>query len=444
MCCIFIKWYRMNSDSSIVTSNETKRLIYFIGHKNQPRSVLITQVCRDFETFRAFFSGEFASRTLSNLYNLHTVRGIIKEGVLVFETSMSGPHHYFGYLNPMKKHTLEFKNGFPLYREVKHEGSSIARLELPDEYITSICEYKWIQGNHVTQEMRERYSIKHEVANPLLNIDTGKVFLSTDSLFENPGIFELPNKTLHFRILTEAYKYDLSRFHAQIVPNHIPFGFDLKNVQKHKHAQHKLRIVTYNYGDRYIEDYILPGNGIFIERHEFIQAISPMNEQCGGYVLLGREVDGKSVELIAATVPYGYTLLVDVGCIHGDSTLTGLYSMAMTGNHHAMSTADTVFMKSTTNRKSVAITTDPVLPRIPGMKGDSFLLTSDAMSETSLREISRKLREEILKSHDCITSLWFEPVFNTSQSLLALAQTTGLGRWHPFIENAGGKYKVDE
>jgi hypothetical protein len=56
--------------------------------------------------------------------------------------------------------------------------------------------------------------------------------------------------------------------------------------------------------------------------------------------MLGREVtanDGRShLELIACPVPFGFTLLVDVGSIHGDSTLTGLYMMAMTGNHKAM------------------------------------------------------------------------------------------------------------
>ncbi len=45
-----------------------------------------------------------------------------------------------------------------------------------------------------------------------------------------------------------------------------------------------------------------------------------MNSKCGGFVLLGREVDGV-LELIALPVPYGYTLLVDVQAIHGDSNL---------------------------------------------------------------------------------------------------------------------------
>ena len=75
--------------------------------------------------------------------------------------------------------------------------------------------------------------------------------------------------------------------------------------------------------------------------------------------MLGREVtarDGNShLELIACPVPFGFTLLVDVGSIHGDSTLTGLYMMAMTGNHHAMSTADTVYLKHRETRGNVLV-----------------------------------------------------------------------------------------
>jgi len=145
--------------------------------------------------------------------------------------------------------------------------------------------------------------------------------------------------------------------------------------------------VTYNYGDRYYEDYLMNGSGAFIERHEFIQAITPLNKQCGGFVILGREVtDGvskKRLELVACPVPFGYTLLVDVGSIHGDSTLTGLYMMAMTGNHVAMKTADSVFLKHRETKKNVRVSTVPQLPTVSGLT--SLLITSDQKSLETLR-----------------------------------------------------------
>jgi len=100
------------------------------------------------------------------------------------------------------------------------------------------------------------------------------------------------------------------------------------------------------------------GSGVFIERHEFIQSITPLSPSCGGFVILGREIEAnelgkKCLELIACAIPFGFTLLVDVGAIHGDSTLTGEFMMAMTGNHKAMKTADTVFLKHRSTRRNV-------------------------------------------------------------------------------------------
>ena len=77
------------------TSHNTKRLIYFKGHNKQKNSVLITQICKNYETCSKIFTGECASRTFWNLYNLHTVRGLLNtNNELIYTTSMSGPHHY--------------------------------------------------------------------------------------------------------------------------------------------------------------------------------------------------------------------------------------------------------------------------------------------------------------------------------------------------------------
>lgn len=101
----------------------------------------------------------------------------------------------------------------------------------------------------------------------------------------------------------------------------------------------------------------MKGNGLFIEKHHFIQSISPCHSTCGGFVILGRE-KGNILQLIAIRIPFGSTLLVDAMAIHGDSTLTGLFVMSMTGNHHAMATADTVFLKHKKNATNVRVSVD--------------------------------------------------------------------------------------
>ena len=65
--------------SEIVTTDNTKRLIYFKGHKKQPNSALVTKICKNYETFSTIYKGEAAARTLSNLYNLHAVRDKLNE-----------------------------------------------------------------------------------------------------------------------------------------------------------------------------------------------------------------------------------------------------------------------------------------------------------------------------------------------------------------------------
>eukprot|EP00122_Pirum_gemmata_P009346 Pgem_evm1s8636 len=93
-----------------ITKTETKRIIYFRGFKHEKNSVLITKVCNDFETFSALPIGESASRTLWNLYNLHAVRGCLIEDKLDFLSSMSGPHHYFGWISPRDYHIITPEN----------------------------------------------------------------------------------------------------------------------------------------------------------------------------------------------------------------------------------------------------------------------------------------------------------------------------------------------
>jgi hypothetical protein len=244
----------------------------------------------------------------------------------------------------------------------------------------------------------------------------------------------LPEPTLPFPLLSEPWTYDLSPFRAQIVRSDEPWSFDQRLVSEHRHAQHRLRIVSYNYGDTYMRNYLMRpdgGSGVFIERHDFIQAITPMTPECGGFVMLGREVTdegggSKRLELVACPVPFGFTLLVDVQSIHGDSTLTGLYSMAMTGNHKAMRTADTVFLKQRGTRANVACVTEPPLPPVPGLPGDRFLLTSDATSMAQLREHDAALKAAIARSHGSpLTALWWKPVVATGTAIVGLHKTLG-------------------
>ncbi len=86
-------------------------------------------------------------------------------------------------------------------------------------------------------------------------------------------------------------------------------------------------------------------NGIFLETHNFTQIMSPMTPDSGGFITLGRWNNKGQLELIGVQVPFGYSIIVEKGAIHGGATFTGSYLMAMTVNHHTMGTADVLHLK---------------------------------------------------------------------------------------------------
>ena len=387
-----------------VSSCSTKRLVYFRGHARQSGGALVCQVCRHYETLSALLPSldmECATRTLSNLYNLHTVRGVLSAaGELVSSSAMSGPHHYFGYLDPFAAHTIHIDPATQLPRyyqhsEEMHEGDAGQSVPVPSSMVTRLLpeiDFTWLSGRAMAQQKKcfdedvvstfglclddEEESVMadggvitwksrnaSEVDTKFPNSESCSEHAKfSDSLFPYPGVLALnlgekstedeadANNELHLKIIENPGQYDLSSFGAQVVDNHKPFQFERSKLTPHKHAQHKLRLITYKYGEHYVPDYLMKGNGVFIERHAFIQVITPLEESCSGFIILGREVNDDDerddedmykhcdgavtgpLELVAVPVPFGQSILIHPYSLHGDSFLTGMYAMGMTGN----------------------------------------------------------------------------------------------------------------
>ncbi len=294
-----------------------KRLVYFRGGL----------ICKLFSNYNTIpnLDFEYATRTLSNLNNLVTIRGNYlsktQSDLLILEDSMSGPHHYLGYIDP----TQAYK----------------------------IIDNRFIKINYL--QINKKFKLNESLHCIYLNDYKWKSFCledSNNSLFANPGILQINDcKELNFegKIIEDGYNYDLSKYKIQLVKNSSGFIFNQNEISKYKHAQHKLRIITYYYGNHYVDKYLINSSGIFIEKHEFIQSITPMNNKCSGYVIIGF-YENDNLCLFAIRIPFGYTLLVEPFAIHGDSMLKGLYMMSMTGNHTAMGTADTVFLQDSNGK----------------------------------------------------------------------------------------------
>jgi hypothetical protein len=442
------------------TKVKTKRLIYFQGHPKQNDSAHIVKICADYTTFPTP-DLECSWRTVANLYNLQTVRGNLINGELDLESSMSGPHHYYGNLDPTKHYTLEIKDSHPLFKLVNDEinDESNNKFEIENHHILVIKDFNWIKGTNMTKEQINRYKlinerpsyidvensnpVKNDINNNINNNFIGNLIdhyksinnviyntsdnsSSVDSLFAYPGVLELNEDELNIPLLIDPQNYDLSSFSVQVVKNDQPFAFNQDLVRKYQHAQHKLRVITYNYGSNYVKDYLMNSNGMFLEKHQFIQSITPSNEECGGYVLIGRYIN-KSLEIVRICIPYGYTLLVDAMALHGDSGLIGTYIMSMTGDHHAMGTADTVYLKNKLTCRNVRIVNE-----YEKCLNSDLLLTSNQLSLQQLRKydvlIKKEISSNVMNDPDLtiVQKFVWQPVILTPYKTLGWSKTLGI------------------
>jgi hypothetical protein len=359
------------SSSSSSTDHRVMRVVIFQGHPLEKDSRLVTKLYANYETISKLHEGECSMRTVDNLHNLHIVRGQLNEkNQLILSTSMSGPHHYFGFLDPKKRYRLQFDvtDGFPMFEPEDSTSDMVQSLSSASVYpslILSQKEFEWIAHNQPSH---------------------------LDSLFSNPGTFWCSHKNLDIPTLSLSQTLNLHLFNAELVPQSKSFLFQQDQISKFEAAQHKLRLVTYFFGSNYYQDYCLKNNGVFLEHHDFLQFITPMNQNCGGFIILGRRVEDGSLELIQITIPFGFILLLNPGAIHGDSTLVGLYLMGMTGNHVAMNTANTVFLRHpdgyvTLNQSEHSF-----------MDSTSLMLTHSTYSLEDLKRAYKSFESQLLKN----------------------------------------------
>ena len=143
--------------------------------------------------------------------------------------------------------------------------------------------------------------------------------------------------------------------------------------------------ITLNYMENINEIYLLRKNGVFIEQHEFIQAITPIDKMCGGYAISGKMCNNK-LELIGFKIPYGYTLLVEPYALHGDSSLICIYSMA---------TVDTVLIKNNKTFNNVQFNISK-----SEYKTDKLLLSSNEKTINEIKKIDNKMKDNIYNKLD--------------------------------------------
>ncbi len=269
----------------------------------------------------------FASRSILRLNNIALFRHRPVDGDL--RTSMVGPNHYFGVLDSIHTHALTLRYtdaGMPYFvKEPRAPEQSLPQTPIPECFRFTCDSALWLSGK--IKDNRQ-YISDHATTVPpgkSLTKDVGVLLFGTDD-----EVISLPQ--------FDARSYDLSPFGATLVRNDRPFRIT-------DAAEDPMDVVTYHFGPDYAKTLVQQGAGLFLETHDFTQIMSPVTKDSGGFITLGRWQQGR-LELVAVSVPYGHSIIVEKGAIHGDATFCGSYLMAMTVNHHTMATADVVLLKN--------------------------------------------------------------------------------------------------
>lgn len=288
---------------------------------------------------------ECATRSLLRMKNLVAVRGTN------LENSMIGPSDYYGNLEDahLHKYVISNKSNAPPPIQIKPHAS-----------LTIDVKFEWISGR---------------------GKDLGRV---GQSLFEYPGILNV-NKPIIQLPTFDARSIDLSDYNASLVRNDIPFTITNEKLDN----KDAFRVVSYIFGSNYANYQVNHSGGLFLEKHQFSQTITPAYPSCGGFVTLAK-VNNDIMTIIGVNIPYGWTLIVKPWSIHGDTTLKGKYLMCMTSDHISMATADTVFLRyKGKNVNIVQINDNSKL--FSGVKQDEPLVIFDDYISPALKNEYKRL-----------------------------------------------------
>eukprot|EP00463_Aulacantha_scolymantha_P003362 TRINITY_DN4216_c0_g1_i1.p1 TRINITY_DN4216_c0_g1~~TRINITY_DN4216_c0_g1_i1.p1 ORF type:complete len:304 (-),score=37.97 TRINITY_DN4216_c0_g1_i1:89-1000(-) len=261
------------------------------------------------------------------------------------DAHMLGPMDYFGNLGNLHKSlfAINVKLDPPLIyqypiseNQAKNHKNSMGSLD-PSPFITTI-KADWVSGKD-----KEIIQIQNQY-------DVTKANLK-QSLFDLPGLLEVHQTLIELQSEFDPVHVNLSSFRAQLIKSDIHF-----QVAKQRLLQ-RMTIVSHLYiQPGYSNWQTRHGSGHFLEKHKFSQLIMPMTEDSHGFVVLARTNDvPDELELVGIEIPFGYALIIEDGCIHGDTSLSGFFMMGMTADHTTMRTADTVFLKSSESKQNVEV-----------------------------------------------------------------------------------------
>ncbi len=354
-----------------VTRTEVQRLLCLRGDDGAFVCRMADGWCTG-PDFKEAWRVALASRSILRLNNIALFRHTPTDGDLC--TSMVGPNHYFGVLDSIHTHPFTLRTtgaGMPYFvREPDRPEQSLPSVVIPHSDCYTCDSALWVSAKLKGNRQIVSNEITASRHGRSLTKDVGVLVFGTDD-----EVISLPQ--------VDARHYDLSTFGARLVSNDEPFRIA-------RAAEDPMDVVTYHFGPDYAKTLVQQGAGLFLETHDFTQIMSPVTRDSSGFITLGRWEKG-NLELVGVRVPYGYSIIVDKGAIHGDATFHGSYLMAMTVNHHTMATADVVLLRNK-SRKNIQL-------RLAGEPENTSALCQGAprFTDESIKPLAVLTDEGVLK-----------------------------------------------
>lgn len=113
-----------------------------------------------------------------------------------------------------------------------------------------------------------------------------------------------------------------------------------------------LYLVEYKFDKHFIKYFALNrklGGGIALETHPFHHLYIPMNKDCQGALILGKQIEDRLFSFIAVKIPFGFCVELFKNSIHGDWFFIGNYTIALTTTDQA----DAVLIRKENNKKDL-------------------------------------------------------------------------------------------
>ena len=161
----------------------------------------------------------------------------------------------------------------------------------------------------------------------------GNVFGSMGALLV-PDDFKIP--------AVVADQENIKHYNLQLIKNG-----DVLAVES---PEEDLLMLEYDYTSIYREEFLMKehgGGGVFVEYHNFPHIHIPMEESCGGYIVIGKNNGDDTFDFTAYQIPYGYALYTPANTIHGDGTLVGKYGLALADSQMISANTVLIYNKNT-------------------------------------------------------------------------------------------------